>query len=66
MPGLVKAVFVTAGDQVALGDRLAILEAMKMEHVMQAGRAGRGREVLVSAGDQIEAGAAMIRLEEAE
>ena len=64
MPGLVKAVFVAAGDTVAAGDRLAVLEAMKMEHTLTAARAGRVAEVLVEAGMQVEAGQALIRLEE--
>jgi 3-methylcrotonyl-CoA carboxylase alpha subunit len=33
MPGLVKAVFVARAETVAKGARLAVLEAMKMEHV---------------------------------
>ena len=64
MPGLVKAVFVAPGAQVAAGDRLAVLEAMKMEHVLLAARAGEVAEVLVEAGAQVEAGAALIRLAE--
>ena len=64
MPGLVKAVFVAPGQQVAAGDRLAILEAMKMEHTLTAARDGTVAEVLAAAGDQVEAGAALIRLEE--
>ncbi|MFN3938547.1 MAG: acetyl/propionyl/methylcrotonyl-CoA carboxylase subunit alpha [Gemmobacter sp.] len=64
MPGLVKAVFVTAGQAVVQGERLAVLEAMKMEHVLTAGRDGTVAEVLVAAGDQVEAGAALIRLED--
>ncbi|KEO51540.1 acetyl/propionyl/methylcrotonyl-CoA carboxylase subunit alpha [Thioclava pacifica] len=66
MPGLVKSVFVKAGQQVAAGDRLAIMEAMKMEHTMLAARDGVVAEVLVTAGAQVEAGAALIRLEEEE
>ncbi len=64
MPGLVKAVFVSAGDTVAAGDRLAIMEAMKMEHTMRAARDGVVAEVLVTEGAQVEAGAALIRLED--
>ncbi len=66
MPGLVKAVFAEPGQQVAEGDRLAILEAMKMEHALLAARDGIVAEVLAAAGDQVEAGAALIRLEEEE
>ncbi len=64
MPGLVKAVFVAAGQAVKAGDRLAVLEAMKMEHTLTAARDGTVAEVLASAGQQVEAGVALIRLEE--
>lgn len=63
MPGLVKAVFAEAGQEVKEGDRLAILEAMKMEHSLLAARDGTVAEVLAAAGDQVEAGAALVRLE---
>ncbi|WP_411956430.1 acetyl/propionyl/methylcrotonyl-CoA carboxylase subunit alpha [Paracoccus homiensis] len=66
MPGLVKAVHVTAGQEVKAGDRLAVLEAMKMEHSLTAARDGTVAEVLAQAGDQVEAGAPLIRLEEEE
>ena len=66
MPGLVKAMFATAGAKVAKGDRLAILEAMKMEHALLAQRDGIVAEVLAVTGDQVSAGAALVRLEEAE
>jgi 3-methylcrotonyl-CoA carboxylase alpha subunit len=62
MPGLVKAVFVAAGETVDKGARLAILEAMKMEHTLTAGRDGTVEQVLAKAGDQVEAGAALIVL----
>jgi 3-methylcrotonyl-CoA carboxylase alpha subunit len=63
MPGLVKAVFVTPGQTVAAGDRLCVLEAMKMEHTLTAARDGVVADVLATAGDQVEAGAALILLE---
>lgn len=66
MPGLVKAVYVSAGQTVAAGDRLAVLEAMKMEHTLTAARDGTVAEVLVTPGAQVEAGAALVRLEEEE
>jgi 3-methylcrotonyl-CoA carboxylase alpha subunit len=65
MPGLVKAVFARAGQEVKEGDRLAILEAMKMEHSLLAARDGVVAEVMASEGDQVEAGAALIQLEDA-
>jgi 3-methylcrotonyl-CoA carboxylase alpha subunit len=63
MPGLVREVAVVAGQSVRAGDRLAVLEAMKMEHVLTAARDGVVAEVLVSPGAQVEAGAALIALE---
>jgi 3-methylcrotonyl-CoA carboxylase alpha subunit len=64
MPGLVKAVFVAAGDKVEVGTRLAILEAMKMEHSLTAARAGTIAEVLTQPGSQVEAGMALVVLED--
>ena len=64
MPGLVKAIFIEPGQAVVAGDRLAVLEAMKMEHTLTAGRDGVVAEVLVMPGAQVEAGAALIRLED--
>lgn len=63
MPGLVREVFASVGQQVRMGDKLAILEAMKMEHSLLAARDGIVAEVLATAGDQVEAGAALVRLE---
>jgi len=62
MPGLVKAILVTPGEAVVRGARLAVLEAMKMEHTLTAGRDGTVAEVLAAPGDQVEAGAALILL----
>lgn len=64
MPGLVKAVFVEAGAAVAAGDRIAVLEAMKMEHTLVAPRDGMVAEVLAAAGDQVAAGAPLVRMDE--
>ncbi len=64
MPGLVKALFVAAGEGVTAGTPLAILEAMKMEHTLTAPRDGVVAEVLADAGAQVEAGAALVRLAE--
>ena len=51
MPGLVVRVAVAAGEEVAAGQKLLTLEAMKMETTLYAERAGRVAEVLVTAGD---------------
>ncbi len=62
MPGLARAVLVAPGDRVVAGDRLVVLEAMKMEHVLTAGRDGVVAAVLVDPGAQVGAGQALIRL----
>ncbi len=63
MPGLVKAVLVAPGDTVHQGDRLLVLEAMKMENEITASRDGRITEVLVDAGTIVEGGRTLITLE---
>jgi 3-methylcrotonyl-CoA carboxylase alpha subunit len=63
MPGLVRDLFVMPGDSVERGDKIAVLEAMKMEHTLLAGSGGRVAEVMVAVGAQVEAGAALVRLE---
>ena len=66
MPGLVRDVAVVVGQSVATGDRLVVLEAMKMEHVLRAPRGGLIAAVPVLVGDQVTAGQLMISLEDAE
>ncbi|MFF8964089.1 biotin carboxylase N-terminal domain-containing protein [Streptomyces globisporus] len=50
MPGTVTVVKVTVGDEVAAGQSLLVVEAMKMEHVISAPHAGTVTELDVSAG----------------
>jgi pyruvate carboxylase len=63
MPGSVVAVAVAVGDDVAAGQKLLTLEAMKMETTLYAERAGKVAEVLVRAGTQVEGGDLAIRFE---
>ena len=56
MPGRVIKVLAAAGDEVKAGQQLLILEAMKMEHAIEAPRDGVldsivGAEVFVNDGD---------------
>ncbi|AGJ55089.1 biotin carboxylase N-terminal domain-containing protein [Streptomyces sp. NPDC053741] len=50
MPGTVTVVKVAVGDEVAAGQSLLVVEAMKMEHVISAPHAGTVTELDVSAG----------------
>jgi 3-methylcrotonyl-CoA carboxylase alpha subunit len=54
--GRVAKVFVKAGEAVAKGSRIAIVEAMKMEHVLHAPREGVVSKVAVAEGEQVELG----------
>ncbi|MGE3915059.1 MAG: biotin carboxylase N-terminal domain-containing protein, partial [Hyphomicrobiaceae bacterium] len=53
MPGLVKAVHVTAGQEVKAGDALAVVEAMKMENILRAERDAVVKSVNAKAGDSL-------------
>ncbi len=64
IPGLVKLVKAIAGKNVAKGDPLVMLEAMKMEHTLTAPRDGRIAEVMVAVGDLVQDGMVLVRLEE--
>ncbi|MGV4793891.1 pyruvate carboxylase [Rhizobium sp. F40D2] len=55
MPGVISRVFVSSGQAVSAGDVLVSIEAMKMETALHAEKDGTITEVLVKAGDQIDA-----------
>jgi geranyl-CoA carboxylase alpha subunit len=63
MHGNLQAVLVSVGDVVAAGDRVAILEAMKMQHELRAGAAGTVVDVRFAAGTQVKVGDVLVRLE---
>jgi pyruvate carboxylase subunit B len=60
MPGLVVRVSATAGQTVAAGQGLIVLEAMKMENELRAPAAGRVTSVRVSEGQAVEKGQVLI------
>jgi propionyl-CoA carboxylase alpha chain len=64
MPGVVLDVRCAAGDHVDAGQTLVVLEAMKMEHRMNAPADGVVAEVRVTAGQQVENGAVLLVFEE--
>jgi 3-methylcrotonyl-CoA carboxylase alpha subunit len=64
MPGTIVKIAVTEGQTVEAHEPLVVLEAMKMEHVVEAPHAGIVREIFFSEGDLIPAGAPVVLLEE--
>ena len=66
MPGKVIAVDVAEGQAVEAGQRLLVLEAMKMEHALRAPFAGTVAELAVSEGSQVQVEALLARVEAAE
>jgi 3-methylcrotonyl-CoA carboxylase alpha subunit len=66
MHGKVLVLLVADGARVEKGQRLAIIEAMKMEHALVAPRAGRVAGIAVAAGSQVAEGARLMTIETVE
>ncbi len=62
LPGVVAAVPVTAGQVVAAGDVLMVIEAMKMEHTITAPYAGTVQALHFAPGDRVPEGSALLEL----
>jgi propionyl-CoA carboxylase alpha chain len=65
MPGAIRRVYVSVGEQVAAGTALVALEAMKMEHQVLAPADGVVAEVMIEVGDQVDTGQTLLRLDDA-
>ncbi|MGH7481496.1 MAG: acetyl-CoA carboxylase biotin carboxyl carrier protein subunit [Longimicrobiales bacterium] len=63
MPGLVVRIEVAIGDDVAQGDGVAIVEAMKMQNELRAESAGRVAKIHAAAGQAVEKGALLVEFE---
>ena len=66
MPGKLIQLFVKAGVEVAKGDPLVVIEAMKMEHTLTAFRDGVVEEIFFEVGDQVDEGTTLVRLKDEE
>lgn len=60
MPGQIKAILVREGDKVVTGQKLLIMEAMKLENKLPASRDGIVRHILVRDGDIVGQGQELI------
>nr|XP_048278163.1 propionyl-CoA carboxylase alpha chain, mitochondrial isoform X3 [Myodes glareolus] len=63
MPGVVVAVSVKPGDTVAEGQEICVIEAMKMQNSMTAGKMGKVKSVHCKAGDTVGEGDLLVELE---
>ena len=60
LPGVILTIDCKVGDQVKRGQKLLVLEAMKMENVIPSDRDGEVVEIKVNKGDSILEGADLI------
>jgi len=63
MPGLLVALHVQPGDSVEAGQPLAVVEAMKMENILRAEKAGTVKSVNAKAGDSLAVDAIILEME---
>lgn len=63
LPGVVVGIPVKVGDVVKAADTVIMLEAMKMENAIHAGRDGKVASVNVNAGDSVLEGTVLITIE---
>ena len=54
LPGQVAKIFVKEGDKVIKGDRVLVIEAMKMETTINAEKSGTIQKIYVGSGDNVE------------
>jgi propionyl-CoA carboxylase alpha chain len=63
MPGLVVSIAVAEGDKVEAGQVLATVEAMKMENILRAEKAGVVSKLHAKAGDSLAVDAIILEFE---
>jgi len=64
MDGIVVDVLVKEGEQVVSGDVIAIIEAMKMEHLLKASVDGKVEKILTTTGNQVKARQLLVQLKQ--
>jgi biotin carboxyl carrier protein len=63
MPGQIKSIFVREGDRVTIGQKLLIMEAMKLENKIGAKCNGFIKKILVRDGDTVNQGQELVIIE---
>ncbi|MDR0970288.1 MAG: biotin/lipoyl-binding protein [Lentimicrobiaceae bacterium] len=60
LPGIILDLFVKVGDKVSIGQKIIMLEAMKMENVIESDKAGTVTEIKTSKGSAVMEGDVLI------
>jgi propionyl-CoA carboxylase alpha chain len=63
MPGLLREVSVKVGQQVTAGEKLAVIEAMKMENVLRAEKDGKVKKIAAEPGESLSVDQVIIEFE---
>lgn len=63
IPGLIKAIYVKEGEQIERGEKLLVLEAMKMENQILSGTKGVVKKIYVDVGKVVVKGELLIEIE---
>ena len=63
LPGVILDIFCKVGDKIKKGDKIMVLEAIKMENVINADKDGVIKEVKVNKGDSVLEGAELAIIE---
>jgi glutaconyl-CoA/methylmalonyl-CoA decarboxylase subunit gamma len=62
LAGVIIEISVSVGDQVKAGDKVAVIEAMKMKTVVSAHKDGKIKNIAVKVGDAVEAGQPIVTI----
>jgi len=60
IPGTIQEIFVKTGQKVETGEKLLILEAMKMRNIIDSPVTGEIKKILVSSGDVVRKGTLLV------
>lgn len=63
IPGIIREIYVKVGDKVNKGDKLLVLEAMKMLNVLNSTEVGTVKEILINSGNQVVKNQLLIEIE---
>jgi biotin carboxyl carrier protein len=63
IPGILSSIKVSVGDQVTVGDTVAVIEAMKMENPIRAHCNGKVTQIYGKAGDEVKVGTALVTID---